>query len=243
MDGNMFQCERCGWETTTKGNLVTHLKRKNACSPLLRDVSTQTLIEGLTKKIYTSSLYDCQYCKKKFNTYQSRWRHHKACSNRAFDDQSNDNNKHSILKTTYDNQVRNFGNENMMAVPDDFLRSTVMNLEYATLFENLHCDPDYPENHNIRIKSKKDRELEMYTQDKWKIKTFKKGIEEVMDHLNRIYQEFCSEHYDDLLDDVGEIEAKSTLRDIQCKSRINNELQKDILNTLEEYRPMLNKNK
>jgi hypothetical protein len=139
------------------------------------------------------------------------------------------------------NKLRNFGNENMEAVPNHFIRSSVMNLEYATLFENLHCDPEYPENHNIRIKSKKDKELEMFTQDKWKIKSFKNGLSEVMDHLNRIYQDFCRHNFDDLIEDVGEEDAEATLKDLQEKTKITPDVHKEILNTLEEYRPMLTK--
>lgn len=139
------------------------------------------------------------------------------------------------------NKLRNFGNENMEAVPNHFIRSSVMNLEYATLFENLHCDPEYPENHNIRIKSKKDKELEMFTQDKWKIKSFKKGLSEVMDHLNRIYEDFCRDNFDDLIEDVGEEDAEATLKDVEEKTKITADVHKEILNTLEEYRPMLTK--
>ncbi len=139
------------------------------------------------------------------------------------------------------NKLRNFGNENMEAVPNHLIRSSVMNLEYATLFENLHCDPEYPENHNIRIKSKKDKELEMFTQDKWKIKSFKKGLSEVMDHLNRIYEDFCRHNYDDLIEDVGEDDADATIKDVQDKTKMTTDVHKEILNALEEYRPMLNK--
>ena len=272
----MFQCERCGCEMSTKGNLLAHLRRKYVCPPTLSDIPPDSLIEDLTKKTYNDTAYECQHCHKFFNNYQNRWRHYKICPKKDSEDDTSIadiktkldhvmkelqvhkdtqnnvitiNNNQNITNQTLNNTtqaaltrpIRNFGNENMMAVPDQFLRSSLMNLEYATLFENLHCDPDYPENHNIRIKSKKDRELEMYTQDKWKIKSFKKGIEEVMDHLNRIYEDFCNHHYEDLLEDVGEEDAEITVREIQGKCKINNDLRRDILNTLEEYRPMLNR--
>lgn len=265
----MFDCKRCGHEFTTKGNLVTHLKRKYVCKPEIQDLNVKILLDELTDKQFNERTYDCEICKKKFNTYKSKWRHSKGCQIKeenqtvplkTYNDLKDkfekamlrfenhfENKGNLIINNNINNgnqviqKLRNFGNENMDAVPPHFIRSSLMNLEYATLFENLHCDPEYPENHNIRIKSKKDKELEMFTQDKWKIKSFKNGLIEVMDHLNRIYEDFCKHNYNDLIEDVGEEDAETTLKELETKSKITPDVQKEILHTLEEYRPMLMK--
>ena len=39
----MYKCERCGYSSKYKGNLVTHLKRKRICKPILKDIEINKL--------------------------------------------------------------------------------------------------------------------------------------------------------------------------------------------------------
>ena len=43
------------------------------------------------------------------------------------------------------------------------------------------------------------------------------------------------------IQDVGEEDAEATIKDIQEKNKLTPDVHKEILNTLEEYRPMLTK--
>jgi hypothetical protein len=38
-----YKCNRCGYETKHKANFITHLNRKNICSPLLEDISIENI--------------------------------------------------------------------------------------------------------------------------------------------------------------------------------------------------------
>lgn len=99
--------------------------------------------------------------------------------------------------------LRNFGEENMDAAPLNFIRSTFMNLEFRTLFENLHCDPEYPENHNVRIKSVKRDMMEIYDNNKWNTMTSISGMKKVIEQLYLLYMDFRKGHLDDVLTDMS----------------------------------------
>jgi hypothetical protein len=50
----MFTCKRCGHNATTKGNLLTHLKRKRTCQPLVSDISVHELISEFNSRSNSS---------------------------------------------------------------------------------------------------------------------------------------------------------------------------------------------
>ena len=79
----MNTCERCGYESEHKQNLIRHLKNKSPCKPLLSNKSTLSLIEELTKKEYNDITYDCEHCSKKFNNRSSMYRHMKNCKSKV----------------------------------------------------------------------------------------------------------------------------------------------------------------
>lgn len=103
--------------------------------------------------------------------------------------------------------LRNFGEENNEAIPLPLVRSTYMNLEFNTVFENLHCDPDYPENHNVRIKSYKRELIEIYKNNKWNSLCFSDGFREVIQQIYLIFKDYTRKHSDLLNEDMNEDEV------------------------------------
>jgi hypothetical protein len=76
-----YTCERCGYQTKYKPNLVKHLKRANICAATTeeRDIPAATLLDKLVCKSYNEVTYDCIHCKRKFNNRSSMYRHLKTC--------------------------------------------------------------------------------------------------------------------------------------------------------------------
>jgi hypothetical protein len=137
---------------------------------------------------------------------------------------------------------RNFGHENMEALPHDFVRSCFMTLNFRPLFENLHCDPNYPENHNIRIKSTKRQQLEMFTNDKWTVTPLQNGLNEILMRLHSIFENFNKKHHSEVLEDMTEeefVEIMDTLDEISKLSKKSDDIKKDLLCVLEENRTLL----
>lgn len=109
-------------------------------------------------------------------------------------------------------QIRNFGNENMEALPMDVVRGCFMNLDFKEMFKNLYCDDNYPENHNVKIKSKKDKQLLMYKQDQWKILPFSTGFEELFHRLSKELMQFVRTCKEEAIEDCGEEEVDRLCR-------------------------------
>ena len=36
-----YECQRCGYNTTLRGNIKQHLNRKNICEPILDNISIE----------------------------------------------------------------------------------------------------------------------------------------------------------------------------------------------------------
>lgn len=139
--------------------------------------------------------------------------------------------------------LRNFNQENMEAVPVHFLRSCFMNLEFATLFENLHCDPDYPENHNVRIKSSKRQLLEIYRNNRWNATPFVIGLKEVIAQLHQIFDQFYKRHSEVVQEDMNQEEIREILDKLEEIGNLNNKIiipvKNELLAVLDTNRPLL----
>ena len=79
----MNTCERCGYDSEHKQNLIRHLRNKSPCKPLISNKSRQALIDELTKKEYNDITYGCEHCSKKFNNRSSMYRHMKNCKSKV----------------------------------------------------------------------------------------------------------------------------------------------------------------
>jgi hypothetical protein len=73
-----FVCKRCGQSSTTKGNLIMHLRSKKACTPENEDTSREELIAELKRRDYKTDTTTCQFCKKTLSASQIA-RHKKTC--------------------------------------------------------------------------------------------------------------------------------------------------------------------
>lgn len=64
MDTNTHVCKRCGYQATTKGSLVRHLKSKKPCVVTVEDIVRDELILELMKREYKTSVVTCEHCSK-----------------------------------------------------------------------------------------------------------------------------------------------------------------------------------
>jgi hypothetical protein len=88
-------CKRCQHLSTSKCNLIKHLRRKTPCQDVNNVISIEAYITELTKKEYNDKTYDCRFCGTKFNNYQNRHRHYKSCKKAPTAPQ---NNQHQLEK-------------------------------------------------------------------------------------------------------------------------------------------------
>jgi len=122
-------------------------------------------------------------------------------------------------------KLRSFGCENMEALPKDFISSMFLFLKFRDLLENLHCDNNFPENNNIRIKSTKRKIIEIYRgNDKWDIVSFVNGLDELLLQGHRIFTEFYKKNKQKILEeDMDEDDLREILDKLSRIERLNEE--------------------
>ena len=97
-----YECQRCGYNTTLRGNIKQHLNRKNICEPILDNISIEEMKEiynlNETSKITSNNSNilicpskklqkpqknvvnkQCSYCCKEFSRIDNLNRHLKKC--------------------------------------------------------------------------------------------------------------------------------------------------------------------
>jgi len=269
MNINM-NCPRCGLDCHFRSTLLTHLKRVKPCESKLCNTHPKelitTIMEGAAEKKYI-----CKVCKKGFINKKSKYEHQRKCkdfkeetyhsvellahqlanlqaevlelrSHGTSSSVTNNNNTQNIhINVNAPIKLRDFGCENMEAIPTSLIQNLFLDLRFRDLLENLHCDPDYPENHNVRIKSTKRELLEIYRNNKWDVMTFVSGLNELLLQGQRIFKDYYRKNKVKILEeDMDEGDLIEILRQLDAIERLNDDdikpIRKEIQLLLESYR-------
>lgn len=154
----MFECKRCGYQASTKCNILKHLDRVNICDPKLSNASTESLKSEFSKKKIEHKNDDpiCSYCQKQFQNISNVYRHQKTCPKRP---------KNVIV-------LRNYADEKNDHITDDLMLQFSKDCSFGitNFIKNVYFNHDIPENHILKIKSRKQSLVELYQDSKWMIK-------------------------------------------------------------------------
>jgi hypothetical protein len=134
----------------------------------------------------------------------------------------------------------------MEAVPKNLIESFFMDLQFRELLENLHCDPNFPENHNIRIKSLKREVVEVYMNNTWNAMSFVNGLNELLLQGQRIFKSYYRNDKERIIEeDMNEshlLELIQKLDDIEnLNEREIKPIRKELQLMLESHRNQLQK--
>jgi len=232
------------------------------------DILLDELVDNKDESVKT---YDCEYCGKKFNKCSNKSRHKNICKKKPkdtetivnelseqvkklqskIDESQIPNTTQNITNNTQNNNTQNitninvklkdFGRENMDAVPDSLMSYLFMELRFRDLLSQLHCDPNFPENQNIRIRSVKGETLEIFRNNKWDIVSFSKGLQELLLQGHRIFKDFYKKDKERILEeDMDETDLKEILSQLQKIEDLNKTeikpLIEDLQMMLEEFK-------
>jgi hypothetical protein len=147
-----FKCPNCEYKTDCKPSFKRHIFRKRPCS------QSESSLESIRKEIVPEKTnYICQFCNKGFNSHTGHLAHVA---------------KAHVLSQRFEekkHEPRDYGFENTEYIDDDFLRT--MSYQTSTgipeIVRRIHFHPDHPENHNVRVVSKRDRVIERLRDGKW----------------------------------------------------------------------------
>lgn len=262
----MFKCERCGYSSDHKHNLIRHLKGKKECKPLLSNKSIDDLIHQASLKEFNENTFDCEYCYKKFNSRSSMYRHVKMCKMKcddnlieklsskmeALEKELNEFKQctkvqctsHTSIQQNNINQmhihINNYGHETTDHLPKDFITSCFMMKNIPSLIENLHFDNDCPQNKNIKLKSLKHKIINVYEDDKW----IAKPADSILDELVNKGQTILKKHYRNNKEDVQEDMTEEEIDEViewltqiwENNEKIRKPLKMELIALLENYR-------
>lgn len=96
-----YKCERCGYDTPQKGNLVTHLKAKTPCTVKFSNISREVLLEGLKKPPPTHTRTKCTSCDKEISKHNVA-RHRSTCKGKKTDTASSSLSNDKIVEELRD---------------------------------------------------------------------------------------------------------------------------------------------
>lgn len=212
-----MECNRCGYKTERKGDLVKHLRKVNICSPNISDLDRNIQLSELCGKVVKDVHFVCEFCDQKFNNKSNMYRHRKICKKKDIDNvdnlkeemnnlkqelervkhqvnnqscQTNINNVNNNI-TTNNIQINSFGQENLDHLPKDFLTSCFMMKNIPSLIENIYFDEECPENHNVKLRSSKNKTANIYDDGKWKVRP----VDRIIDEMVNKGQTILSKHY------------------------------------------------
>lgn len=217
-------CERCGYKTNLKGNLVKHLKCKNPCSTQHSDRDRSILLEAIIPKKNEENCRHCEWCDKLISK-TNMGKHRKVCKNNPHAEMADLNieeNNHNDIEENKESeeiaimreeirqlrqeiqsikqniaspsnvsianvqnmnivnfQLNNFGNESVDHITNEFIGACINgNVNgMKKLIEKIHFSEEAPANKNIRMKSRKDKLVEVQKNNKWEVRDAKDATE------------------------------------------------------------------
>lgn len=224
-----YICPRCNYTSTRKDYFIKHINRKIVCPATKSDVSLESL-QKLYEKTKNADI-KCPFCPKKFTHCTSLSRHKKICVGLIDNTKALDKMKQEIRneimtelgvgKTVNTNngtinniqnqnnnitiQLKSFGFENISHLETDikYLTHCLVNKDVTGLLENIHCDANYPENHNVRIKSLKKEFMETFVDGRWIVTDQEETLDELLNKGYRILNFFSYRNKDSIVADEG----------------------------------------
>ena len=77
-----YNCPRCGYEAERLDHYNKHLKRKQICLPILKDISLDEEKEKYLSK--REAIYKCEFCDRKFTTRSAIAQHNVHCNYKKY---------------------------------------------------------------------------------------------------------------------------------------------------------------
>ena len=218
----MYECKRCGYDTSQRHALIKHYNRKVICRPLKNDIPIEDLFAELKT---VSESCKCTECDKVFTTKSNLYRHTRICNTRKTNAIHNkiasleqalvllQNSKDAAptTSTTIQNantiqniqnniHINGIGKEDISYITDQprFKRYMIRCLQdkmegLCDYMVRKHFSPDHPENHNIRKLNKKDEFMDCYDGRKWRIKLTKKVLDEIFKNIEKEFTAFVDQ--------------------------------------------------
>jgi hypothetical protein len=193
-------------------------------------LSSKRNLDNHYKKCNGVDSLSCPICKKRFNSYQAKYKHLKTVkctdpgksinypeSNVTNITNNTNNNYNSCNFNTVNNNItiNAFGKEDYQYIMDnhDFMRKCIKDREYGLLecLKMMHYNSDVPQNQNIKKLNRKDDFVDVYDGSKWKLRMIDYAYSQIMKTLEKLFTDYI----DDLVE-TGELESMKRTIKVFC---------------------------
>jgi hypothetical protein len=186
-----FGCSVCQYTSKKKTNVTRHINKKQSCGTGIKEV-IEIPIEII-----------CEYCDNKFTIQGNLLRHQKDNCKSKVDilekqlKEANEKNRElekqlrnkpiTINNITNNIIINNYENTSLDKLTDKIYNKIIKDSDepyqiIPRLIKHLHCNPNIPENHNIRLsnRNKNQKYLEVYRNNHWEIEDKKSEISNII---------------------------------------------------------------
>ena len=174
-----FCCDECDKQFTSRSGLFSHKKKQHSAE----------INNGITNQIVVRNYVDeLEMMKEKYERLENRQKELETIIQTRMGNTiatiGSNNNNNSIQNII----INNFGSENTSHLSKDFLDDCMkkLNTGMKNLMKEIHFNPDVPENHNIRLLSKKQNLLETFEDGLWHPRDKNNTLDEMIKQGYRI---------------------------------------------------------
>jgi len=220
---NKNMCEFCEKTFTRKTGLTKHLKccKQKKIFEDEKDIKIEVLEKE--KEIMTK---EYEGLKDKIEDLLIELSKKNSITTNNNNSTTNMTNSHNTIHNTIN--INNYGNENTDYLKNEYLNNLLQGAFTAIpkLIENIHFNPKYPENHNIKITNKKEPYIKIRKNDKWELQDKKETLETLVD--DKYY--LLEDHYGEVGENGSRIsvETKRVMDKFIDKYSEDKELQKNL---------------
>jgi len=193
-----FACSVCEYTSVKKSDITRHIKKKQSCGPGIKEIieiPTKFECEYCKKPLatfYGLLRHKKLYCKQKEKIIEAKIKEQEKKIKeqekkikeleKINDKPTTVNITNNINKVIYNN-INNYNNTSLDKLTDKVYDKIIKDADepyqiIPRLIKYIHCNPDIPENHNIRIsnRNKHNKYLEVYRNNHWEIEDRKAEI-------------------------------------------------------------------
>jgi len=214
----IYKCHKCNKTFNHFGNFNTHLLRLFPCSP--KNIETTPIS---TQPYPTPDELSCQFCKKTFSRKDICKRHEKYnCKDKKnieieqkkkeildelkktkqtiINFQTVNNFQQNIqnnIQQNFNYPIHPFGKEDISFLSNSLMKTIFSNPDQGIpkLIRLIHFNPEIPQNHNVRLKNKKEPYLDVFNGHKWELRDKDDTIQDLITSK----KELADDYFENLL--------------------------------------------
>jgi hypothetical protein len=184
-----YGCSICEYTSSRKNDVIKHFSRKKSCGSGVKEIieiPVEIKCEHCDKNFSCSislNTHQKNYCKKKDKIKDEEIRKLKEQVKILKELEKKPT---TTINNTYNIMINNYKDTDLNKLTDKILNKIITDSDahqiIPKLIKQIHCNPDIPENHNIRIsnRGKNNKYLEVYRNNQWEIEDKRSEIDNII---------------------------------------------------------------